>query len=278
MYNKIAGAIFGAAAGDAVGCSFEGMSADEKRVPEISGGGIFSLPAGSVTDDTYMTIALAETYLEYKKFDRDRFLKKVTLAIRSYGKTFGRTTKTISALSEQGCFSDLASDAVNKIFECETNGSVMRTIPVGLVPCDTENEARRVSAFTHSGKEACDASAAVSSAAHQLLMGASKSEILSAIPEKYLSCELIPSVSALESTACAFDCFFKGSDYVDVIRRAICLGGDTDTIGAIAGGLAGIFYGYESIPKKWIDSIIIKNELEEISKGLTLAHCASQQV
>lgn len=278
MYNKISGAIFGAAVGDAVGCTFEGMMPDDNRIAEISGGGMFCLEKGSVTDDTFMTIALAETFLEAKKFDRDIFLKKVTLALRRDEKTFGRTTKTISSLHEQGCFAEAAAKAVNNIFECETNGSVMRTIPVGLVQCNVRKEARRVSAFTHSGIDACNACEAVSFAAYQLLKGKTKSEVLENVPEKYFSCELIPSVSALESTACAFDCFKNGRDYVDVITRAIRLGGDTDTIASIAGGLAGILYGLDSIPKKWRDELLVKNELEKISAGLTSVNSASQQV
>lgn len=51
--------------------------------------------------------------------------------------------------------------------------------------------------------------------------------------------------------------------YKDAMLRAVNLGEDTDTIAAIAGGLAGVYYGYESIPKEWLDAIVKREWIEE---------------
>lgn len=81
--NRVYGALFGAAAADSVGASFEGMMADDSRVPEMSGGGQFSIEPGEVTDDTLMMLNLLETYLEAGYFSRELFLSKMIQTIRA---------------------------------------------------------------------------------------------------------------------------------------------------------------------------------------------------
>ncbi|MGN6713341.1 ADP-ribosylglycohydrolase family protein [Anaerocolumna jejuensis] len=56
----------------------------------------------------------------------------------------------------------------------------------------------------------------------------------------------------------------KSDNYKDTVLKAVNLGGDTDTIAAIAGGLAGIYYGFDGIPDKWVQSIVRKEELYDI--------------
>jgi ADP-ribosylglycohydrolase len=46
--------------------------------------------------------------------------------------------------------------------------------------------------------------------------------------------------------------------------KAVNLGDDTDTVGAVAGGLAGLAYGYENIPKDWIEVIALKDWIEKL--------------
>ena len=51
--------------------------------------------------------------------------------------------------------------------------------------------------------------------------------------------------------------------FEDAVLTAVNLGDDTDTVAAIAGGLAGVYYGYESIPKEWLDAIVKREWIEE---------------
>lgn len=62
----------------------------------------------------------------------------------------------------------------------------------------------------------------------------------------------------LDSIEAAIWSLINTSNYRDCILKAVNLGGDTDTIAAIAGGLAGLFYGYEDIPEDWRNSIMRK--------------------
>ena len=59
-------------------------------------------------------------------------------------------------------------------------------------------------------------------------------------------------------------CFLNSNSYSAAVLKAINLGGDTDSIAALTGGLAASYYGYESIEKKWIEMIVRKNEIEKI--------------
>lgn len=265
--ERVYGAVFGAAAADAVGSSFEGLMPDDTRVPQMTGGGQFSLAPGEVTDDTLMMLALLETYAECGCFSRTRFLSKMVVTIREKPKTFGNTTRTLASLVEQGCYPQAAAGVVHRLFGSRTNGSVMRTLPVGITACSAEAaaaQARRVSSFTHADAEAGDACAAVSSAVYSLLHGASKEDVLAAVPAKYLEGELYPSVDALEATRCAFCIFRDAESYSDAVKAACCLGGDTDTIGAIAGGMCGALYGIDAVPVEWCEMLDVKKRIESV--------------
>ena len=63
-------------------------------------------------------------------------------------------------------------------------------------------------------------------------------------------------------------CFLNTDNYKDCVLKAVNLGDDTDTVGAVAGGLAGLYYGYNEIPKEWLDVIPKKDWIEELAINL----------
>lgn len=68
-------------------------------------------------------------------------------------------------------------------------------------------------------------------------------------------------------------CLLNSDSYAECVLKAVNLGDDTDTVGAVAGGLAGLAYGYDNIPEEWIDVIVSKdwiNKLCEDFAGITL--------
>lgn len=69
-------------------------------------------------------------------------------------------------------------------------------------------------------------------------------------------------VASLEA---AIWCLLNTDNYKDLVLKAVNLGGDTDTIGAIAGGLAGAFYGVEQIPQNWLDVLKKKDYLTQMA-------------
>ena len=68
----------------------------------------------------------------------------------------------------------------------------------------------------------------------------------------------------IESIEAALWCLLNTSDFKDCVLKAVNLGHDTDTTAAIAGGLAGIYYGYKSIPEHWLEIIIRREWIEDL--------------
>ena len=63
-------------------------------------------------------------------------------------------------------------------------------------------------------------------------------------------------------------CILKNDNYRNTVLAAVNLGDDTDTTGAVTGGLAGLLYGYENIPKEWINELVNKESIEDIAKHI----------
>lgn len=269
--RKIAGVLYGVAVGDAIGSSYEGMGPETRQGLHMSGGGMFDLKPGSVTDDTLMTLALIESRIEDGYFNRDRFLSKMIRTVRADPRTFGRTTRTLVSLLEQGCYPENATRAIDRIFGSRSNGSVMRTAAVGIFEPESTvaQEAVRVSAFTHYDPVAGECCAAVSGMIAELIGGKERAEAYENIKSETLRPEIftgkkIPSVDAVESTRCALSCFLSGDSVEDVAERAVSLGGDTDTIASIACGLAGAYWGVGAVPEEWIQDLLIKKQIEKL--------------
>lgn len=80
--------------------------------------------------------------------------------------------------------------------------------------------------------------------------------------------ELSASGYVLHTLESALWCFLNTDSYKDAVLRAVNLGLDTDTTGAVTGGLAGLYYGYNAIPDKWIDVLARKEDIEELARKL----------
>ena len=80
--------------------------------------------------------------------------------------------------------------------------------------------------------------------------------------------EIKSSGYVVDTLEAAIWCFLNTDSYVDCVLRAVNLGDDTDTVGAVAGGLAGLYYGIDDIPKEWIDIIPKKEWIIELAKKM----------
>ena len=66
-------------------------------------------------------------------------------------------------------------------------------------------------------------------------------------------------------------CLMTTRSYADCVLKAVNLGSDTDTVGAVAGSLAGILYGVESIPAEWLKVLAKKEEIIELCENFLSA-------
>lgn len=71
-----------------------------------------------------------------------------------------------------------------------------------------------------------------------------------------------------DTLICALWCFINTSSLEDAVCEAANLGDDADTVAAITGGIAGVYYGYDAIPDRWKEKILVKEQLISISKRI----------
>jgi len=145
------------------------------------------------------------------------------------------------------------------------NGSGMRTSPVGWLfdsIGETLEQAKRVSAVTHDHPEGIKGAQAVSAAVYYARRGQSKDDIESYIKEHFYPLgftldEIRPGydfdVSCQGSVPQAIVAFLESDSFEDAIRNAVSLGGDSDTIAAMAGAIAEAYYG---IPDDLVDALL----------------------
>ncbi|MBB6332614.1 ADP-ribosylglycohydrolase [Chryseobacterium sediminis] len=80
--------------------------------------------------------------------------------------------------------------------------------------------------------------------------------------------EISSSGYVLHSLEASLWCFLNTDSYAEAVLKAVNLGEDTDTTGAITGGIAGIYYGYENIPEEWIAELVRKDDIEALCEKL----------
>ena len=234
----------GAVIGDIIGSKFE-FNSYKKREFELFDS------EHEFTDDTVMTVCIAEALM--RSWDKDQFetlgeVAKDTMLdlgywypVCGYG---GRFYKWMYSNNPQP-------------YESCGNGAAMRVSPVGLITRSLEEAiemSRKVTEVTHNHPEGIKGAEAVTVAIYLARQGVSKPAI-----ERYIRENYYPEIKSVEeyhketighgkelcqiSVPQAFAAFFEGNDYESVIRNCVYIGGDTDTTGAIAGGIAEAFYG-----------------------------------
>ena len=147
----------------------------------------------------------------------------------------------------------------------------MRIIPLAFIKEISDKIIEDVSAITHAHNISKDICIKYVRIAKDLLSGmnlkdAIKKETSNEFFDELLKCNeenIISGGYVMDSFKASLWCLLKSDNYKDCVLKAVNLGYDTDTTAAIAGGLAGIMYGYDSIPKDWIEKLQRKDLIEE---------------
>jgi ADP-ribosyl-[dinitrogen reductase] hydrolase len=285
--SRIRGGLLGLACGDALGATLEFLPKRQIRLlahRNIIGGGMLKWKAGEITDDTGMTIAVTEGILDNPrnpvKTVGDRFVKwfnanpvdvghTCRVAIKNFQKT--RSWEIASELTHFQCGQMSAG-----------NGTLMRTLPISLVyRNDVWNIIKlsgEISKMTHYDDQASEACELYGQMIYNMMnTKLSKIEILELVLEgnetyrdvfKLKFEDVNPSGYVVDTFKCVLWAFINTETLEQCILEAVNLQGDSDTIGAIAGGLAGVYYGYDEIPTRWLKKLIIKPYLEDLCNDI----------
>ena len=270
VVDRIGGGLLGVAAGDALGATLEFMTASEIRTRfgthrEITGGGPFRWRPGQGTDDTDLTWAVLAAYL-----DGPYALECVAANMlgwfhkgpRDIG---GATERALGRLDRTG---DPRTSGNTGERSCG-NGSLMRCIPTALARPDAavrRRELIEISAITHAHVRCTDSCVAYGEIVNALLEGVDVPDALDAArtldlhPKVRAALDIDPALPVerlrtsgyvIDSLGCAVWAIQQDATFEDVIVALVNRGHDTDTTGAIAGGLVGVLRGVEAIPSRW---------------------------
>lgn len=275
LADRLAGGVWGHLVGDALGVPYEFRSARDIGEVVWAHRGSHGQPPGTWSDDGGLTLALLDSLLSVGFDPSDqgkRFLRW------SYGEDYapgppfdiGTTTSVALGRLDSGVS---AEEAGGRSVDDNGNGSLMRILPIALVnrdapPVELVTMAMRSSAITHGHGRARVACAVYCLVAQRLLNGLPPSTALEAAlgqARASLPAELHPELEILEEhpvrsgAGYVVDCFWSAFEavassdsYKETVTRAIKYGNDTDTTAAVAGGLAGVYWGVGGIPAEWL--------------------------
>ena len=237
--------MYGAILGDIIGSRFEfDRGGKTKDFPLFSRGSHF-------TDDSVMTIAVADALMSLNKNADDETVHRAVIkSMRTWGRNYPNA-------GYGGRFRGwLFTDSQPKPYGSWGNGSAMRVSSVGWLYGtieETRRYAKLTAEVTHDHPEGIKGAEATASAIFMARKGATKDDIKLYIIEEFgydlsRTCdEIRPGYhhveSCQETVPEAITAFLEGKDFEDVIRTAVSLGGDCDTLTCIAGAVAEAFYG-----------------------------------
>jgi ADP-ribosylglycohydrolase len=230
--------MIGAIAGDIIGSVFESHNVKTTSFP------LFSIRS-RFTDDTVLTVAVADSIL--RKID--------------YATSFKHFGKKYPHAGYGGAFLQWMHFTSSHPYNSWGNGSAMRVSPVGFAFNTIDSvlrEAKKSAEVTHNHPEGIKGAQSTALAIFLARSGKSKEEIHLEISDRFdynlrrTLDEIRPGyrldVSCQGSVPEAIIAFLESNDFEDAIRKAISIGGDSDTIACIAGGIAQAFY--KTVPRE----------------------------
>ena len=237
--------MIGAIVGDIAGSRFEWRNRKSKEFTLLKGN------ACCFTDDTVMTLAVADAILKWKASGGGSYGALSAEAVRSL-QAFGRQ---FPHAGYGGSFRRWLRDENPQPYNSWGNGAAMRVSAcgwAGRTPDEVKALSRAVTEVTHDHPEGIKGAEATAVATFLARTGKSMEAIREVIVRDYYPLdftidEIRPTykfdVSCQGSVPQALEAFFESTSFEDAVRNAISIGGDSDTIGAICGAVAGAYYG-----------------------------------
>lgn len=232
--------VLGAIIGDIVGSVYEFNEIKTKDFP------LFSEHC-CPTDDSMMTLAVASALVECKR-DYSKLAAETIKQMQLWGKKYPKA-------GYGSMFCDWLETDNPQPYNSFGNGSAMRVSPVAYVAKSIEEVkelSRIVTSVTHNHPEGIKGAEATAVATYMALHGSKKEEIFTVIDNEYypmnftldeIRADYEFNETCQETVPQALKAFFEATDFEDAIRNAVSIGGDSDTIAAITGAVAGAYYG-----------------------------------
>ena len=253
--------MYGAILGDIVGSPFE-FDCNNYKAKDFA----FLSERSHFTDDTVMTVAVADALMNVdEEADDDTIRKSLVQSMQTIGRHYPDS-------GYGGRFYHWVFSRDPKPYGSYGNGSAMRVSPAAWLYGDLESVrriARLTAEVTHNHTEGIRGAEAVAAAIFLARTGSSKEEI-KAFTEKEFGYELSRTCDEIRphyhmdetcqgSVPEAIIAFLESTDLEDAIRNAVSLGGDSDTIAAIAGSIAEGYYGIARDQMETIERYLPKN-------------------
>ncbi len=288
LEDKFCGTFVGVAVGDALGGPAEEvpkyLNANPKHITEMIGGGWLKLKPGQITDDTEMTLCIARSIAEKEKFDPENIAKKFLEWIEDNALGTGSTTRAALAKFKKG-FSWYEAGFTKKGLTLTGNGSVMRCSPIALLDYTDINKlvahAVAQSLITHPQAVCSDSAVFINAIIAGNLNGKTKEESYKFAVDLIKYNELLynlyskihnlvpskPFGEVRQTVEASVHCFLTTNSFEEAVVKAVNMGGDADTTGAVVGAIAGSYYGEKEIPLRWKEKLVDRNG-KEIYKEL----------
>ena len=256
------GNFLGAIAGDIIGSVYEWHNVSNYDNIELFKDGCH------FTDDTVLTCAVAKWLIEDKELSNEYLAK----CLKKLGKKYpgaGYGSKFLKWLHQEGI------DPIGSF----GNGSGMRVSPVAYFASDYDEAlelAKKSAEVTHNHEEGIKGAQAITSAIYMASTGANKDEIRETIKNDFGYDvdrkweDLVNDRHKFDATCQvtvpeAIIAFLESTDYIDAIKKAIAIGGDSDTIADMAGAIAGAYYG---VPQ-WVQEAAFSSLTTELQNVVT---------
>lgn len=273
----------GLAIGDALGATTEFMTAREIQATHgvhrnIVGGGWLKLKPGRVTDDTEMALALGEAIIVSRGLDAKVVAEKFVEWMRKKPVDIGGTVRRgLQRYIVQGTLEAEYSDYG------AGNGAAMRNLPVILATLENDDAFREWTVLqgrvTHNNAESDNGMLMLGELTRMAIMkgqAAPLQSIASTWIEKFKRFDykkFRPNETdayIVNTVRVALHFFFNTFDFESCLIGVVNQGGDADTNAALAGQLAGAFYGMDSIPARWLKKLdpAVKEKVEQQAEKL----------
>lgn len=299
--SRLFGGVFGFCVGDMLGVPVEFSSRQERMsdpARELRAYGTYHQPFGTWSDDTSLMLCLMDAMCEedlLNQLSRNMLAFYKNGMFTPNGVVFDIGNSTAQALQKMAAGVSPVKCGGSSTMD-NGNGSLMRILPLAFARTKWDDHTfirmvEDVSSFTHAHPRSKLACIFYTYLASELYAGVERfraldntirfitdnckrtyaSELASysyVLDKSFLAAEsenIRSSGYVIHTLEALLWSFYRTNSFRDAVLTAVNLGGDTDTIAALAGGLAGIWYGYSAIPSNWVENILKKQAIADLS-------------